>query len=52
MGNIDQVRKKSEQGAKEKKNAFIVAIGGLSGVGRTDSCYGEAAPSTHSTWYP
>ena len=35
MGNIDRVRKKTEQGAKGKTNAFIVAIGGISGAGKT-----------------
>ncbi|MFC1716523.1 hypothetical protein ACFL6S_22840 [Candidatus Poribacteria bacterium] len=35
MGNVDQVRRKTEQRPKEKKNAFIVAIGGLSGAGKT-----------------
>jgi uridine kinase len=35
MGSIDQVNKKTKQKAKGKWSAYVVAIGGISGAGKT-----------------
>ena len=35
MGNIDRVKKKTKENAKGKWSAYVIAIGGISGAGKT-----------------